>query len=199
MKYTENIIGNIFTDNKIITDFNYKYISVKPISEYNYQKRSLIVGWNNVKELYPNTDILNNKLSKDLYWSFSIDEDTISYVNNVNKFILKAPHLYYNGFKYKYINILDYGKDFDIFIILKEKNIIKALIYKSFIYFLDSNNNIFGLDIRIYNQTRTLSFDIKELNSFIPEIVEIDEVEYNKIYEYYNKYGYCLRYSILMV
>ena len=81
MKY----IGNIVTNFKIeISSF------FNITSDYNSVDTSiptLIIGWKNVKELFPEQNILCNKIKDNVYWTFSKREKRYRYENDLEQFI----------------------------------------------------------------------------------------------------------------
>ncbi len=79
------------------TNIQFEYgnscVSVKPIDEYlnsNPEYPTLIVGWNFVKSHFKDVKISQKKIKKNLYWTFSTEEDKKQYDIDIKKFILKS-------------------------------------------------------------------------------------------------------------
>jgi hypothetical protein len=78
-------IGNIVTDSKIEITSLFNVTRDYKCIDKNIP--TLIVGWEKVKELYPNQDILDNRINDDLYWTFSKREKRYQYEKDLNNFI----------------------------------------------------------------------------------------------------------------
>ena len=77
-----NYIGRIITKNKLESSTLFDITS--SLKKVNDDIPTLIIGWNNAKTIYgDNLDILDKKISKNLYWTFSKREKRNDYENDI--------------------------------------------------------------------------------------------------------------------
>lgn len=62
-------IGNIITNSSIETSKFFNVVS--DLKNIDISIPTLIIGWDNVKKLYPEQNILNNKINENISWTFS--------------------------------------------------------------------------------------------------------------------------------
>lgn len=116
MKY----ICNIVTKSKI--DYSKFFKVTSNFSSIDTSIPTLIIGWSLVKELYPNQSILENKITDNIYWTFSKREKRYKYEDDLNKFIklvlnhieIKSNYIFYNYILSSYQrknSFLDYIKN----------------------------------------------------------------------------------------
>lgn len=67
---------------------------------------TLIVGWSDVKSLFPNQDILNSKISDTISWTFSKREKRHQYEKDVNIFINNVLNELNDKIRYRFFNFL---------------------------------------------------------------------------------------------
>lgn len=100
MKY----IANIITKNKIDVS---EYINVaKDITEVDLRLPTLIIGWDNVKNIYPNANILDKKISENIFWTYSNREKRQEYEPDLAKFVKNVFDNLENNVKYIFFNVL---------------------------------------------------------------------------------------------
>lgn len=75
-------------------------------SSLNQDIPTLIVGWSDVKLLFPNQDILNSKISDTISWTFSKREKRYQYEKDVNIFINNVLNELNDKIKYRFFNFL---------------------------------------------------------------------------------------------
>ena len=81
MKY----IANIITNNKIeISSF---FNITNDFNTIDKTIPTLIIGWNKVKDLFPSQNILENKISDNIKWTFSKREKRYQYEKDIVEFI----------------------------------------------------------------------------------------------------------------
>lgn len=109
---------------------------------------TLIVGWDYIKKQYPDYDIINRKLSDDLYWTFKKterrelhEEDIYNFVERVYKHLIK-------DIKYTFIDPILFDRKTIKKLIKKvnEKKDIISYQHDRMIY-LYFDNFIFGIDL----------------------------------------------------
>lgn len=119
-------LGVIYYKDDLILHEKVKYIDYIKIEDYTdikFTKRpTLIIGWNIVKSKFMSVNILNKKISDNIFWCFSFNEKKSDYVENINKFITEDVLNVFNTFSYKVLspifnedlkNEQDYIKYFD--------------------------------------------------------------------------------------
>ena len=100
MKYIANIITKSRLD---VSD----YINVtKDMTNVDLSIPTLIVGWSNVKEIYPNADILNKRITDTVSWTYSNREKRQEYEPDLSKFIKNSFDRLDTMVKYTFFNVL---------------------------------------------------------------------------------------------
>jgi hypothetical protein len=89
---------------------------------------TLIVGWKNVKEIFPEQSIRESKISENLFWTYSLSENETKLKNDINSFLEFSIRKFFNKPLITYDAILD-GEIRDFF----QNNINPDI--RSFIYF----------------------------------------------------------------
>ena len=89
---------------------------------------TLILGWNKVKEMYPEQSILSGKISDNLFWTFSLTEKEEKNKSDIKSFLEYSIKKFFHKKPISYDSIVD-GDLRDFFL----KNINKKS--RSFIYF----------------------------------------------------------------
>jgi len=97
-------VANIVTNNqlKINNDFNV----IDSLDKIIENLPTLIIGWDIVKEINPNADYFNRKLSDDIFWTFYITEQRDLYEEDLYNFKI---HSYKNlllEIKYEYLDFI---------------------------------------------------------------------------------------------
>jgi hypothetical protein len=95
-------IGNIVTKSKLEVS---SFFNVTPdFHSIDTSIPTLIVGWSEVKQLFPNQDILNSKISDNIYWTFSKREKRYKYEQDITDFTTKVVNELNNKVKYCFFN-----------------------------------------------------------------------------------------------
>ena len=97
-------IANIVTKNKIETS---EFFNVT--SDFNSVDTSLptlIVGWKEVKELFPEQDILTYNITPLISWTFSKKERRYKYEKDIAEFIAKISRSINETLKYRFFNYI---------------------------------------------------------------------------------------------
>ena len=141
-----NYIGRIITKNKL--ESNVLFDITSSLKKINDDIPTLIIGWNNAKAIYgDNLDILDKKISKNLYWTFSKREKRYDYENDLILFYKKVIDNVYEKIKYNYLDFLLYGNNKILsFISFMQDDTIKKIIYikDNFIY-ISCGINVYGI------------------------------------------------------
>lgn len=95
-------IGNIVTKSKLEVS---SFFNVTPdFHGIDTSIPTLIVGWSEVKQLFPNQDILNHKISDNIQWTFSKREKRYKYEQDITDFTTKVVNELNNKVKYCFFN-----------------------------------------------------------------------------------------------
>lgn len=164
MKYIANIITKSRLD---VSD----YINVtKDITNVDLSIPTLIVGWSNVKEIYPNADILNKRITDTVSWTYSNREKRQEYEPDLSKFIKNSFDRLDTMVKYTFFNVLTTR-------LSKLKNLIK---------YMDSANDkvvyITDKHIYVYDGKQVFGISLSDL-----EFCGIKKEKIVKIVERNNK------------
>ena len=97
-------IGNIITNSNIeITKF---FNVTSDIKSVDISKPTLIIGWDNVKQIYPEQNILNNKISENILWTFSKREKRYQYEKDLKNFIENVMKGLNDKINYRFFNYI---------------------------------------------------------------------------------------------
>lgn len=141
-------IANIYTttkfDNELynVTDKKESLIAGIP---------TLIIGWSNVKRLFPNADILNWKINDDTYWTFGKRERRSEYESRVDKFLEIAICELDKHVVYRYINLLTATTEEKnaLFGKLTSESTKSVLKYYDMLYLTEEDYNVvYGISLR---------------------------------------------------
>ena len=141
---------------------------------------TLILGWNKVKEMYPEQSILSGKISDNLFWTFSLTEKEEKNKSDIKSFLEYSIKKFFHKKPISYDSIVD-GDLRDFFL----KNINKKS--RSFIYF---HKNV----CYIHNESDTYAISIASLDFVGKDSKKILTGLINKVectlFSYYNSVKY---------
>ena len=100
MKY----IANILTNSKL--DISSFFHITSNFEEIDKTLPTLIIGWGEVKKLFPEQNILKNEIEENLYWTFSKREKRYKYEQDLENFIKKVTDNINNKINYHFFNYL---------------------------------------------------------------------------------------------
>jgi hypothetical protein len=166
---------------------NIEQVLIKDYKETD--EPTLIVGWENTKELYPNTSILNKEIKNNLYWTFGPREKRGIFETDVKSFIEKVNKDLYNNLEQVNIDPLLYN-------IEDENTLIKRInkfsgsfgyLYVNKFYFY-RDNKIYHIDFDLLD---FIGFDTDKIKAFLNDNFEmINDVDYGDIEVKYIPYVY---------
>lgn len=142
-------IGNVVTKNKL--ELNKRFNQVASMDDIIPGIPTLIVGFNEVKTLYPDFNINKLEISQDLYWCFNKNEKRDSHRATLSEFISICYSELTNDIIYLYIDPIHFSKKKLKKVSDKLKsidNLIGAFINDEVIY-LYGDNIIFSFDIEM--------------------------------------------------
>ena len=141
---------------------------------------TLIIGWSNVKHLYPDADILNWKIDDSTYWTFGKRERRNEYESRLDKFLELAVGELDKRVVYRYINLLTATKEEKnaLFSKLTNSSNKSALKYYDMLYITEEDYNVvYGISLR------DIDYEGKDRNCVIslikknPSITYVEEDE----------------------
>lgn len=97
-------IANIITKGKI--DISVFFNVVDDINNVDLNIPTLIVGWNDVKRLFPNQNILNHDITDTISWTFSKREKRYQYEKDIERFTTKVMNCVNQDVNYRFFNYL---------------------------------------------------------------------------------------------
>lgn len=151
-------IGNIFNyDYNIYNFFN-------KVDKIDDNEITLIVGWRNAKQLYPDMSILNWKISDNIYWTVEPEEDKIIFEKNIINFKKVCIENIINQYNYEYIDLLLNPTPQ---LNLSQQTII---LLRNNIFYIKNFKNIYGISLELSNH---LNFSLK--NQLFNLKVEIED------------------------
>lgn len=159
-------IANIVTTYKLnISEF------FNVVNDYNKIDKSiptLIVGWGEVKKIFPSQDILTPYIDDNTTWTFSKREKRFQYEKDIQLFINNVIKNINENVNYKFFNYILYNKE-------KQKTFIEyvrrgncSLYHNSRFLYIYNNVDKITLGISL-NDLKYINVDIKK---FIKRLVE---------------------------
>lgn len=147
MKY----IANIITKSKIELSCFFNISS--SLEDVDVSIPTLIIGWKEVKEYFPEQDILNNKICDNIYWTFSKREKRHRFENDINNFIEIVNDFIEKNVNYRFFNyVLSNQTKRDNFISYINKGHHSIYYNSRFIYIYDiSTSTTFGVSLKDLN------------------------------------------------
>ena len=141
MKYIANIVTTTKIEVSSYFNVTNDYDSINP------ELPTLIIGWNNVKQLFENQNILDNKISNNIYWTFSKREKRYKYEKDLEDFISLVLLNLDKTINYKFFNFI---------LATREKQ-------EGFIRYINKGNSSIYYNSRflyVYNPTDKITFGI---------------------------------------
>jgi hypothetical protein len=207
-------IANIVYENELVNHTNVEYVNYyKGPTQYEKLDNTLptlYVGWSFMKACNPDNlvihgaDILKKKIvGNELYWECSYEESKASHVRGVDNFVNLAPNFYFQP-KYKYINldpvffqIVDVQGLFDVL----PKKIDVVYNYKNEMIYVKFENNIWGIDLRMYDyfkfDTNDIIKGLLERSAIVHD--DLDGMIYLNHYKIFPNFNLLRRYLITIL
>lgn len=120
-------IANILTDKNFPKEDLYNIIN--DINDIEIGIPTLIIGWEYTKNLFPNANILDWEINRNIFWTFGKREKNQRYVETLEEFKTLAVKRFIKSIEYRFVNILtksdgidnlktllDLGYNFNVFI-----------------------------------------------------------------------------------
>lgn len=175
-------IGNIVSITNI--EVPKEFSVYKSIEEIDKNLPTLIVGWSIVNKYYPNFDILNKELTKNVFWTFKKTERRDIFEEDLTRFISFSIKNLVKDTKYVFIDIIQYytySKIKKFIITITQSLKISTYIHKDMVY-ISADNLIFGIDLL---QLRYMGINTDKIIKKLTKISKI--IENNNNYSSYLK------------
>jgi hypothetical protein len=172
-------VGNIVSKSNLNID---KYFNVvDSIDNAIVGLPTLIIGWDIVKTIKPDTDFIDKKLSKDIFWTFKKTERRDIFEEDLYNFIYHTYNLLVKDIKYKYIDLIQLDKDEikEVFNQIKNKKSI-TYFYNNMLY-IHNENTIYGIDLKL---VKYLDFDVEKTINKIKKYSTVFLTDSDIIIEY---------------
>jgi hypothetical protein len=153
-------VGNIVTHSNINVE---KYFNVvNSLDKIIDGLPTLIIGWDIVKNIEPNADFINKKLSDNIFWTFKKSERRDIFGDDLYNFTEYSYKLLITNIKYTFIDLIQFSKSEvkDIFKYIKNSKKVIGYLYNNMVY-LFIEKTVYGLDLNLlkymdYNLDETL-------------------------------------------
>jgi len=141
------LIANIVSTAKlnVSCDFNV----VKSLDETVQGLPTLIVGWDYIKKKYPDYDIINRKLSDNLYWTFKKTEKRELHEEDIYNFVEKSYKSLIENIEYIFVDPILLKKKSLIKLIKKLHNSKLISYHHDDMIYISTEKYIFGIDLQL--------------------------------------------------
>lgn len=174
-----NYIANIYTDSKLdIEDF---FNIVNDKSKIVDGIPTLVIGWDSVKSLYGDVNILDKKVKDNVYWTFGKRERRNVMEVDVQKFKKKAMSIVSNSVKYQFFNILTEPnkKKTKFYDFLKDSSEKSVFSFNNMLYiYVKRSNTVVSLSLR---DVEYVGGDVKKIFSVLYKNKAVKMVEDNDL------------------
>lgn len=158
-------IANIITNSKIeISSF---FNVTSDITKVDINLPTLIIGWGEVKKIYPEQNILEHQINENLYWTFSKREKRFKYELDLENFIKKVVFELNSKINYHFFNYILANHEKRLSFINYVNNGYCSIYYNSrFLYIYNIKDNItIGISL---NDLNYININIK---NFIQSLI----------------------------
>ena len=186
-------VANILTNNKISVSDEFNVVTT--MGDIIHGLPTLIIGYDYVNKHYPDFDITNICLEKDLYWTFKRTERRDKFEEDLNWFITKIYTDLTKQINYVFVDPIQQQTKTLYKIIRKIKNIEYKITYvHGDMIYVYGDNLIFGIDLKLL---KFMSIDTNKIKDKLKRISSVF-LDDNKILIEYRKnvgmLGYQVRY-----
>ena len=148
--------------------------------EENQNLPTLIIGWNKVKQLYPEQSIENPKISDNLFWTFSLVEQEGKNKSDINAFLEYSIKKFFHKKIISYDAILD-GELRD-FLMKNINNKVRSFIYfHKNVCYIHNESDVYSISIP---SLQYLNKDIKKIFTGLINKIECTLFSYHNISKY---------------
>ena len=174
-----NYIANIYTDSKLDIEDFFNIINDK--SKIVDGIPTLVIGWDSVKSLYGDVNILDKKVKDNVYWTFGKREKRNVMEVDVQKFKKKAMSIVSNNVKYQFFNILTEPnkKKTKFYDFLKDSSEKSVFSFNNMLYiYVKRSNTVVSLSLR---DVEYVGGDVKKIFSVLYKNKAVKMVEDNDL------------------
>jgi hypothetical protein len=173
-------IGNIVT--KSIIKPHDKFNVVDSLDKIIESLPTLIIGWELVKQINPDADFCDRRLSDTIKWTFTLTEKRNLYEEDLYYFIEECHNNLISKVTYKYIDFILMNDD-DLADTFKNiKNSEKNIAFKNDnMIYIYSSNYLFGIDLNIISFVGRNS---DKLINYLKTFINVFLVDSNILIEY---------------
>ena len=141
-------VGNIVTHSNINIDKYFKVVN--SLDDIIVGLPTLIVGWDIVKSIDPNTDFIEKKLSENIFWTFKKTERRDIFEDDLYNFTEHCYSLLIKDIDYKFIDLiqLNLNELKDTFRLIKKSENVIGYLYDKMLYIF-VGKTIYGLDLTL--------------------------------------------------
>ncbi len=143
-------IGNIVSNSSISVSDNFNV--VQSMDEIIHGLPTLIIGWKEINNLFPDFDVTNKKIKHNVYWTFKKTEKRDNYDEDLDAFITKTYKDLVLNIKYVFIDPI---QDSNSVLIDTIKQIIKSNTAISYVnndmIYIYIDKTVFGVDLKLLN------------------------------------------------
>lgn len=160
-----NYLANIYTKSKLdvepffnIVDDDSKFIDGIP---------TLIVGWDSVKSLYGDVNILDKKIKNGVYWTFGKRERRNVMEVDVQQFRKNSLSMITSKVKYKFFNILTASPERkrNFYLLLKDKRFKTVFSFNNMLYiYIEGTDTVVSISLR---DVEYVGGDVKKIFSIL--------------------------------
>lgn len=143
------IIGNFVTEKQI--NDNPWFKTTMDLSDIAADAPTLIIGWENTKKFFPDTNILNWKIDENTYWCFGRYENRSQNEKMLNRFIAMAMERFIKSQHYRFFSLLTATKEEKVTLLGFLSNPSKKAVFvaNDIIYVSETGNKeIIGISLR---------------------------------------------------
>lgn len=141
-------VGNIVTHSNINIDKYFKVVN--SLDDIIDGLPTLIVGWDIVKSIDPNTDFIEKKLSENIFWTFKKTERRDIFEDDLYNFTEHCYSLLIKDIDYKFIDLIQLNQNElkDTFRLIKKSENVIGYLYDKMLYIF-VEKTIYGLDLTL--------------------------------------------------
>ena len=142
-------IANILTD-KPFSDSEL-YNVVNNIDNLIVDIPTLVIGWEYTKKMFPNANILDWEICRNIYWTYGKREKRNKYEENIERFRELALTKFIKSVKYKFYSLLTITDDEKEYVLSLVNNNATSVVYMNndMVYIFKTNtDNVVGFSLR---------------------------------------------------
>lgn len=163
-------IANVVADEPVNVDKHFNIVT--SYGDIDTSKPTIIVGWEKyVKQINPDCDFIDRKLSDNVYWTFSKREKRGFHDEDIYNFVKYAYQELISDINYIYLDYIQFNDKKIAKVLTKIKSLKDSIAFKYHdMIYIYGERLIFGIDIKLL---RYLGRNIDNTINFIKDNVQI--------------------------